>query len=211
MNGRSASILVRHRAGAALALAALFAAACGAGGGFKPYRLMAKAAQSEESVPAQADDHRLKLQIRETLLAQGLTGVTPQVYMGHVYLIGFVDSEATRAAAIESVRRVSGVASVDYYLPVATAGSTDAISREASDRVLQGEIKAALAVGGGEVASRVDIAVLAGHAVLTGVVASQDAVQQATTSTEKVNGVQSVTNFLLLPEPGFERMRPGLR
>lgn len=203
---------LRHaRAAAALALAASVLGACGAGG-FKPYRLMAKAAQSEESVPAQADDHRLKLQLREALLADGIgPGVTAQVYMGHVYLIGFVDSAAKRDAAIASAKRVSGVASVDFYLPIATGGSSDAISREASDRVLEGEIKAALALGGDEVASRVDVAVLAGNAVLTGVVASEGAIQQATASTEGVKGVDSVTNFLLLPQPGFERLRPGLR
>jgi osmotically-inducible protein OsmY len=196
----------------AAVLALLAASACAGGGGFKPYRLMAKAAQSEESIPAQADDHRLKLQVREALLAEGLgAGITPQVYMGHVFLIGFVDSAATRDAAVGAARGVSGGRPVDYYLPVANEASGDAVSRETSDRVLQGEIKAALALGGGEVASRVDVAVLAGHAVLTGVVASDQAIEQATVSTGKVNGVSGVTNFLLLPQPGFERLRPGLR
>jgi osmotically-inducible protein OsmY len=131
--------------------------------------------------------------------------------MGHVYLVGFVDSAAKRDAAVQTVRGVGGVRSVDAYLPVATEGSGDAMSREASDRVLQGEVKAALALGGQEVASRVDVEILAGHAVLTGVVASEEAIETATASAGKVNGVTGVTNFLRLPESGFERLRPGLR
>jgi osmotically-inducible protein OsmY len=197
---------------AAAALAAVLCSAC-AGGGWKPYRLMAKAAQSEESAPAQVEDHRLKLEIREVLLADGLgAGITPQVYMGHVYLIGFVDSPATREAAVQAARRVSGVSSVDFYLPVAGDGeSSDAMAAKASDRVLEGEVKAALALTGEEVASRVDVSVLSGHAVLTGVVASDRAIETATSSARTVKGVTAVTNFLMLPEAGFERRRPGLR
>jgi len=195
----------------AAALAAVLCSAC-AGGGWKPYRLMAKAAQSEESAPAQVEDHRLKLEIREVLLADGLgAGITPQVYMGHVYLIGFVDSPATREAAVQAARRVSGVSSVDFYLPVADGQSSDAMAAKASDRVLEGEVKAALALTGEEVASRVDVSVLSGHAVLTGVVASDQAIEIATSSARTVKGVTGVTNFLMLPEAGFERLRPGLR
>jgi osmotically-inducible protein OsmY len=173
---------------------------------------MAKTAQSEESAPAQVDDHRLKLQVREVLLADGLgAGITPQVYMGHVYLIGFVDSPAAREAAVQAARRVSGVSSVDFYLPVADGQSSDAMAAKASDRVLEGEVKAALALTGEEVASRVDVSVLSGHAVLTGVVASDQAIETAAGSARTVNGVTGVTNFLMLPEAGFERLRPGLR
>ena len=49
-----------------------------------------------------------------------------------------------------------------------------------------------------------------GHAVLLGVVPSQEAVQSAGTIAQGTGGIIGVTNFLLVPEEGYEQLRPGL-
>jgi len=181
------------------------AAGCG---GVRPYRLMAKAASSEESVFAQADDHLLKTALREALLAQGLgVSVTPHVYMGHAYLVGFVDGEAQRQQMIEAARSVAGVRSLDTYLPERPAGG----SSKPDDVVLKAEVKGALALDRDQPVTRIDLEVLAGHVGVLGVVSSPEALRAVAADTARVSGVSGVTNFLLLPEAEYERMRPGLR
>lgn len=173
-----------ERSWAALALSALALgiAACGSP---MPYRAMARAASSEENVFSQAEDKRMGLAVRETLGAnQGLHGleISPFVYMGRVFLVGFVSTEGQAQQAVEAVRGLAGVRSVDSYLPVSPGGSTgEAAERKARDTAITGEVKGALGLDPDEVITRIDVKTLAGHVVL------------------------------LLPEPGFERLRPGLR
>src|SRR5262245_58385725 len=103
-------------------VAALAAIGCG---NARPYRAMAKAASSEENVMAQADDHRLRMQLRETIAAEDpreLAEVTPYVYMGHAYLVGFVPDRGDGDALVARARAVEGVRSVDSYLPAKPAG-----------------------------------------------------------------------------------------
>ena len=181
------------------------AAGCG---GVRPYRAMAKAASSEESIGAQVDDHRLKTAVREALLASGLgVSITPHVYMGHAYLVGFVDGEAQRQQAIEAARSVEGVRSLDTYLPEKPASGSPKID----DIALEANVKSALALDRDQPVTRIDLEVLAGHVVLLGVVSSPEAVQAVAADTARVSGVSGVTNFLLLPEAEYERRRPGLR
>jgi hyperosmotically inducible periplasmic protein len=189
-----------------LALALLLAAGCG---GARPYRAMAKAASSEEAVFSQAEDHRLAMRVREAILADDpsrVISVKPYAYMGHVYLVGFVNDadEATRLVSIANT--VAGVRTVDSYLPVRSAsGST------VSDEELKAKVKAAMALEPGEVAMRIESEALAGHVVLLGVVRSKDAVQSAGARARTVTGVKGVTNFLLVPEAEYESLRPHLR
>jgi hyperosmotically inducible protein len=177
-------------------------------GGARPYRAMAKAASSEESVFSQAEDHRLGIALREALVGQGLgMGVKPYVHMGHVYLVGFVSGEAERQNALAAARGVEGVRSVDSYLPDRPAGG----STEASDLTLEGEVKAALVLDQDQPVTRIDLEILAGHVVLLGVVSSEEARQAVAADVARVNGVSGVSNFLLVPEADYERLRPGLR
>ncbi|MBX3027130.1 BON domain-containing protein [bacterium] len=168
----------------------------------RPYRAMAKAAASEESAPAQAADDRLKIALREALLAaapEAVVHVTPYVYMGHAYLVGFVTSDAQRQGVVSAAQGVAGVRSVATYLPQQPASSSTA-----TDLAIEGEVKAALAAAGDRV-TQIDIDVLAGEVVLLGVVADQAAVDAAVAAAQGVGGVSGVTNFLLLPEPGYEK------
>jgi osmotically-inducible protein OsmY len=197
---------MRTLASIALTVALLTALGCG---GARPYRAMAKAASSEESVLSQAEDHRLALRVREAILANDpsrVLSVTPQVYMGHVYLVGFVTDDDDAAPLESVVRPIAGVRTVDSYLPVRPASQSTV-----GDEALKAEVKAAIATEPGEVAMRVDPEVLAGHVVLCGVVSSPEAVAAAEARVRELGGVKGVTNFLLIPEEGYESLRPHLR
>ena len=201
---RSYVRVCRCAVGLVAVLALLGGAGCG--GGFRPYRAMAKAATSEENVFAQVEDRELKMQIREALLADGLgVGVTPYVYMGHAYLVGSVETAAQRERALADARGVEGVRSVDGYLPVAPRASAT------KDVAAEAEVKAAIGLERDERMTRVEVKVVDGHAVLLGVVSSPDAIASVQQTAQQVSGVTGVTNFLLLPEPDYERFRPGLR
>jgi osmotically-inducible protein OsmY len=209
---RSARASVTRRA-APWVVGIAAAAALGIGcGGARPYRAMAKAASSEENAFSQAADDRTKIRLREALLTSGSSvHITPYVYMGHAFLVGTVANDADRDKAVAAAQAVGGVRSVDTYLPTTAAPSSGgAVSGKVDDVALEAEVKAALAEGGNK-PTQIDVAVVDGHVVLLGVVASADAIQTATASAQGVSGVTGVTSFLLLPEEGYERLRPSLR
>ena len=169
---------------------------------------MAKAASSEENVGAQIEDHRLKMAMRETILAADpgkVLEVTPYAYMGHAYLVGFADPKVAEDL-VGRVRALEGVRSVDSYLPARPASRSTA-----GDLELKAKVKSALALEPGQVVTRIEIEVLAGHVVLLGVVASPEAVASAGERVRQVGGVTGVTNCLLTPEPEYESIRPKLR
>ena len=149
-----------------LALAVGMLTGCGGAPG---YARAAKAQASELSLLAQAQDERLKIRLREAILADhafaGFT-IAPFVFMERGFVIGHVnDSEQT---VLRAARRVSGLRSVDGYLPVKNTSPQDsAISSAASDVALTAEIKSALALAG-VVVRRVSVETLDGQAVLLG-------------------------------------------
>jgi osmotically-inducible protein OsmY len=170
---------------------------------------MVKAASSEENVRAQADDHRLKASIRESIVAtdpSATLAVTPYAYMGHAFLVGFVPDQDHADALVRRVRAIDGVRSVEAYLPIRPAERSTA-----RDLELKAKVKSELALEPGQVVTRVEIEALAGHVVLLGVVRSPDAVESAGTLAARPSGVTGVTNFLLVPEPEYESLRPKLR
>jgi len=189
------------------ALMALTSVGCG---GARPYRLMAKAATSETSVFTEVEDHRLKTSLREALLRsdpEGVFSITPYAYMGHAYLVGFVDSAAQRQTIEAAVQGIAGERSLDTYLPEKPAGG----SSTTSDLEIKAAVKAAIAVDPSQVVTRIEIEVLDGHVVLLGVVNSQPTIDDAVARAQSTSGVTGVTSFLLLPEPEYEKLRPSLR
>lgn len=188
-------------------LLALAGAGCG---GARPYRLMAKAATSETSVFSEVEDRRLKTALREALLRHdpgAAFSVTPYVYMGHAYLVGFVDSAAQRQTIVAAVQSIEGERSLDTYLPEKPAGG----SSTTSDLEIKAAVKAAIALDPSQVVARIEIEVLDGHVVLLGVVDSQQTIDAAVAHAQSTGGVSGVTSFLLLPEPEYEKLRPSLR
>ena len=188
-----------------LAVLLIVTAGCG---GARPYRAMARAATSEEDVFAQAQDKELKVQLREALLAGGESplAITPYVYMERGFVVGFVGDGAERDGVLSAAQGVPGLRSLQSYLPdrPTTSSTVDDVATKAN-------IKAALVPHREIGVTHVDIEVLAGHVVLLGVVGSEEARESAVTVATGVSGVKAVTNFLLLPEPGYESRRPHLR
>ena len=193
-----------------IAVLAALIALSGTGCGFRPYRAMAKAATSETNVLTQVDDKRLSASVREALLRNDpsqVLEITPYVFMGHVYLVGFVEADAQRQSVIAAVQSVGGVHTLDTYLPDKPPGG----SSTTSDLETKAEVKGGLALDPNEVVTRINIEVLDGHVVLLGIVSSQQAIDSAVVTAQGVSGVTGVTNFLLVPEPEYEKLRPSLR
>ena len=188
-----------------VALVLVVTAGCG---GFRPYRMMGRAATSEEGVFAQAEDKELKIQLREALLAGGESplAITPYVFMGHGFVVGFVHGTEQRDEILRTAQGVQGLRSVESYLPPRPAASGTV-----GDVAIEAKVKEAMALDPEVVVTRVDVKVLDGHAVLLGVVASEAARESAVTAAAGVSGITGVTNFLLLPEPGYKSLRPHLR
>jgi osmotically-inducible protein OsmY len=188
-----------------LAVLLIITAGCG---GARPYRAMARAATSEENVFAQAQDKELRIQLREALLARGDSplAITPYVYMERGFVVGFVADGAQRDGVLSAAQGVQGLRSLQGYLPdrPTTSSTTDDVATKAI-------VKAALVPHPEIGVTHVDIEVLDGHVVLLGVVGSEEARESAVAAAAGVGGVKGVTNFPLLPEPGYESLRPHLR
>jgi len=175
----------------------------------RPDDAMARAARSQENLAARLEDRATKAEILANLMedrALGGANVTPYVYLGHAFLVGSVRTSAQRDAAIADAWRVEGVRSVEAYLPQARGRPWGA--KAASDANLKTELRGRLSLDPA-LTTGVDLALIDGHAVLLGVVPSQEAVQSAGTIAQGTGGITGVTNFLLVAEDGDERHRPG--
>jgi hyperosmotically inducible periplasmic protein len=173
-----------------------------------PSRRMARGARNERSPTTQVDDRHLADKLRSALAdSDQLNGadITPHVYMGHVFLVGFVTHSDQQGEATRAVQDVEGVRSVGAYLPVKSEPAKGG-SNVASDAVIEAKVRAALELPYQPV-TRIDLQVLDGHVVLMGVVKSQEAMSAATAAARSVSGVTGVTSFLLLPEPGYGMLR----
>ena len=192
-------------------LAALFIApSCG---GARPYSRMYKSASSELSAPAQARDQQLKAHLRTALIGEeGLTGLTlsPEVVMERGYVIGHVLTPDQASTILRVARGVTGLRSVDTYLPLSQSQPA-ADSSTVSDMTIHTEIAAALRLAPKVVASRITVTVLDRQVVLVGVVSGDEERRLAVDAASGVGGVQGVTDWLLLPEPGYMAVRPKLR
>lgn len=179
-------------------------------GGAK-YSAMVKAARSELSPRAQAQDDRHKLHLHESLLAdQGFSGLNLSIYvfMERAYMVGHVDNPQQAEAVLTMAKGVEGLRSINGYLPVKEASPNDStVSNAASDLTVKAEIKSALALTAGVVPSRVNVEVLGGQAVLLGVVSGRDERLSAEQATKGVKEVKGITNWLLLPEPEYMSIR----
>ena len=169
---------------------------------------MAKAAASEESVEAQANDKRLSLQIREALVetdSAAVIHVSPYVYMARVFLVGFVESEDQRSRLQAAANGVEGVLEVDGYLPIRSMDDESWTKATMRDAELKTELTAALAANLRTAKLRVETEVVAGHIVLLGVVGSEPEREAAAQVAENVADPDHVTSFLLLPNPDYEK------
>ena len=166
------------------------------------------------SATAQARDHRLKANLRAALIGEeGLAGLTlsPDVVMERGYVIGRVETSDQAEAVRRVAHGVSGLRSIDVYLPISQSQPT-ADSNTISDMTTHTEIATALRLAPGVVASLpMNVTVLDSRAVLLGVVLGDEERHQVVEAVSGVKGVKGVTNWLLLPEPGYMAVRPKLR
>ena len=126
------------------------------------------------------------------------------------YVIGRVETSDQAEAVRRVAHGVSGRRSIDVYLPISQSQPT-ADSNTISDMTIHTEIATALRLAPGVVASRINVTVLDSRAVLLGVVSGDEERHQVVEAVSGVKGVKGVTNWLLLPEPGYMAVRPKLR
>jgi hyperosmotically inducible protein len=175
----------------------------------RPDGAMERAARSEEDLASKLEDRAMKAEMLANLMedrAVAPADVTPYVHMGHAFLVGSVKTTAQRDAAIADAWKVQGVRSVEAYLPEAARGRHSASK---TDIGLKKELEGKLSLDPA-LTTRVHLQMVGGHAVLLGVVPSREAVQAAGAIAQGTDGIAGVTNFLLVPEEGYERGRPGL-
>jgi osmotically-inducible protein OsmY len=185
-----------------------FAWAAPAAGQFLPYRLMLEAARSPERPMAFVQDKTLRIRLREALVAAepgDTLSISPYVYGGHGYLVGFVTSKGERTRLIDAARKVEGLISLDVFLPMKPAGAS-------AEKDLELKLAVEKAITLNSKAHRMNVAVQAldGHVVLIGAVGSEEAVQSAGEAARQVPGVDGVTSFLTVPEPGSEKLLRSL-
>lgn len=193
----------------AVLLILLCSSAAGCAGPLVGYKKAAEAAMSPLSAPAQIRDQVLKSELRRVILEnetyQGL-GLSPAVYMEQGFVVGFVDTQEQAEGVVAAASQVTGLRSLQTYLPIRPAESTTE-----SDFTLKGEIKTRIALDRSLVASRYTVEVLNGEVVLLGVVMSEEEREDVEDVVEDTSGVTGVKNFLLVVEPAYGSVRPHLR
>lgn len=178
---------------------------------FLPYRMLAEAARSPEKPLAFVEDKALRLHLRSALLEaepDDALSISPYVFGGHAYLVGWVKNDAEREKLEAAARSVAGIASISSYLPVEPTGA-DAPS-ESDELALKAKIESAITLDSEAHRMNVSVDVLGTHAVLVGIVANGAAVQTAGEAARNTSGVSGVTSFLTVPEPGNEKLLQGL-
>lgn len=176
---------------------------------FTPYRLILQAIRSPERPGLFAQDKRLKMSLRKTLLLaepDSVLSVSSYVSGGHAYLVGWVDDSGQRKALEEAARSVPGLRSVAVYLPDRPTGA-DAPDM-GNELTLKSKVVAAILASSGVEKTNIAVEVLGTHAVLIGVVHSMEDVQSAGKAAQETSGISGVTSFLHVP-PAEDKKRLG--
>jgi len=186
---------------ARLTVAAVLLAVTGLGcGRVGPYPT--EAPPKPEPLGERVADDELAVKLRKALYDQGggeVVRVSPYVYRGHVYLVGWVSDAAERERVLGVARQLAGSRPVDGYLPDRPAGSTgQRLAGDTDDDVVVAQVRSALGRVPGMVLPYVTVASLDGHVVLLGVLGSATDVAQAEAAATSVPSVTGVTNFLLV-------------
>lgn len=144
------------------------------------------------------DDTSIAARTKSALLADPVTdglNIDVEVDRNRVQLNGFVDSQAQINRASEIAKAISGVASVDNNLRV-SGGGDRAVGVYVDDKVLQAQVKAALANDPTVKSLKVDVEVNRGEVSLGGFVDSAAQRDAAVAAARAVAGVTKVVNNL---------------
>jgi len=166
-----------------------------ASGCFTIARTGYEAATDERSVETQKEDARIALAIRKRLLESSVKGTgSLDVFCrnGVVVLAGVVESGSRAGSeALGIARRMEGVKHVEsYFLPSQPS--------KVSDFTIKQKINVKLIGDGDLQAGQVDMAVIAGHVVLVGVVNRQEKIDQIVAHARATDGVVLVKSFIQL-------------
>lgn len=135
----------------------------------------------------------IKTNLMNEKFAEGWS-ISVYCYYGHVFLVGECP-KSLRPKAIEIARKDKRVRSVTPHWFPRRKGD--------SDFVLATKLRTALITTGRINSTRIDTEVNANRVVLLGVANSQDERKRAVQAAREVNGVATVTSYLMLP------MKPG--
>lgn len=152
-----------------------------------------KAATEERSLSVFVEDNVITARIKKAFLDAAPQALALSVFChrGRVVLAGVVADPRLGERAVALARAVEGVRSVEtYFLPAQPA--------PLRDLELAARIKARLVGDLTLRVTQVDMVVVAGHAVLTGVVDGPDRVDRIVRHARAVEGVLAVKSFLQL-------------
>jgi hyperosmotically inducible protein len=143
------------------------------------------------------DDGTVLARVKTALVSNEATKarqIDVEVYRGAVQLNGFVDSEAAKAAANTTAKRVEGVTSVRNNLEIRAAERS--AGQVVDDGVIMAKVKSALIGDSRTKAYQIEVAVNAGVVQLGGFVDSAASKAAATELASAVSETKSVENNL---------------
>ena len=155
-------------------------------------------ATDERSLAVQAEDTKIATKIKKGLFDAGmknLLAIDVFCHQGLVVLAGVVEAGSNAGQqAVAIARAVEGVRRVEtYYLP-ARASTT-------SDLAVGAKLKARIIGDGDLKASQVDMTVINGNVVLTGIVDRQAKIDAVIRHARAVEGVTAVKSYIQLKSP----------
>jgi hyperosmotically inducible protein len=156
-----------------------------------------KSAVDKRSVGEQYDDEKITMAIRKKFSDDKQIkyfDISTYCYNGHVYLVGEYDTVDQKSRAVKLAGQVQGVKSVtDYFLPNRkddTCGTT-------ANLKLFTKVKTEL-IGDEDISStQIEVKALQCNIILLGLVGSADEIKKAIAHAKSVDGVRSVTSFLV--------------
>jgi osmotically-inducible protein OsmY len=183
---------------------------------FLPYRRMAKAAASDESVISQARSQVIETEWKANLVAaQRLKGLQLKTFvlMQRGFVVGFVNSQEQQ----NEIRKLSSsmpLRSLDFYLPIrdkTSQASTANLESQGPENqtpavLVKMRIKATLLQKGLKEPLKVDVVVLNNTAVLIGIVDDERERETVLETAKSTKPIRRAVDFLLLPEPGYEKL-----
>lgn len=163
-------------------------------------------ASDERLVDTMSTDKAIATLIKKNLMSEKFSEgweISVYCYYGHVFLVGECPREL-RAKAIATAKRDKRVRSVTPHWFTVKKGAD-------SDFVLATKLRTAL-IGAGRVNStRIDTEVNANRVVLLGVASNSEERKAAVNAARDVEGVATVTSYLMLPvKPGTNPRPTGI-
>ena len=155
------------------------------------------ATRTQESAGEVVDDSVLTAKVKTALIEDPVTKagqIEVETYRGVVQLAGVVDSQESKARAVELARAVSGVKEVRNDLRVGDADQS--VGQTIDDGVITTQVKAKLIADSRTDAYKINVETKGGVVQLSGFVDNDEAKRTAGEVARSVSGVKDVDNDL---------------